>query len=68
MEHLNHLAHTRLRDTTTTKDIRRMVSNFLRGVRGKGLEETDRTAKVASLLGVGHVTHLVGNRFEPSLI
>lgn len=68
MEHLNNLAHARLRDTAASENVGRVVGDFLRGVRGEGLEEADGAAQVGGLFGVGHVAHLVGDLFEPGLV
>lgn len=68
MEHLNHLTHTALREATATEDVGRVVGNLLGGTGGVRLEETDGSAEVGGLLGVGHVAHLVGDGLDPGLV
>ena len=68
VEHFDDLAHARLGDTTASEDVGGVVSNLLCGVGGVRLEQTDRTTQVGGLFGVGHVAHLVGDRFEPGLV
>lgn len=68
VEHLDDLAHAGLGDTAASKDIGGVVGNLLCRSRSVRLQETDRSAQVGGLLRVGHVAHLVGNRFEPSLV
>lgn len=67
MVHLNDLAHAALRETTTTKNVGRVIGNLLRGAGGVRLEQADGSAEVGGLLGIGHVAHLVGDGFDPRL-
>lgn len=68
MEHFNDLTHAALRDTAATEDVGRVVGNLLGSSGGMRLEQTDRSAQVGGLLGVGHVAHLVGDGFQPGLV
>lgn len=68
VEDLDVLAHSRLRQGTSSPNLDRLVGDFVSGAGRAHLEETNRTSKVLGLLGVRHVAHLEGNGFEPCLV
>lgn len=68
VEDLDMLAHSGLRQGTSSPDLDRLVGNFVSGARRTHLEETDGTRKMFGLLGVGHMAHLEGDALEPSLV
>lgn len=65
---LNNPPHTRLREPAPSPDLHRLACDLVRGPRAAHLEQPYRPAKVARLLRVGHVAHLVGQRLKPGLV
>jgi hypothetical protein len=67
MELLDNFSHASLSDTATSEDVTGIIGNFVGTAGCKGLEQTDGSAEILVLVGVGHCVHLVRDLLEPGL-
>lgn len=67
VELLHDTSHAGLRDTPTTKDIHGIVGDLVRTSGGIALQEANRSTQKFTLLGITHITHLIGDAFDPAL-